>query len=162
VSGVSQASYQSSGCSSCGVAPASGTTVIVPNGTVAPPPGTQQAAPSNEPEPELAPSESVAPERTYQRPANGGAQQPAQPEPGTDANEADIESVLEGESSEGSTYFEPPKLFDLNDRTAERSIAPVRTAVFRQQVEHTTVSAPRAITAERARQDAKGWTSASN
>jgi hypothetical protein len=123
----------------------------------------QQGAPSSEPEPELAPSEQVAPERTYQqRPANGGAPQEAQPEPAGDASEAELEKVIEGEGSAGSSYFEPPKLFDLNDRTAQRSVAPVRHAVYRQPVTHTTVSAPRLITAEQARQDAKGWTSASN
>jgi hypothetical protein len=162
VSEVSQASFPSGGCSSCGVAPANGSTVIVPNGTVVPPTSTQQGAPSSEPQPELAPSEQVPSERTYQRPPNGGAQQPVQSEPDDDADEADLESVLEGEASDGSSYFEPPKLFDLNDRTAQRSIAPVRHAVYQQQVTHTNVSAPRSATAERARQDAKGWTSASN
>jgi hypothetical protein len=164
VSGAGQASYQSSGCSSCGVAPSSGTTVIVPNGTVVTP-GRQQGAYSNEPEPELAPGEQVAPERTYRPPTNGGgAQQEVQPEPGSEANEAELEKVLEGDGSESSTYFEPPKLFDLNDRTARRSSGTVRHAIYQQEVRHNTVSAPRSITvtAERALQDAKGWTSASN
>jgi hypothetical protein len=161
VSGVGQASYQSSGCASCGVAPSSGTTVIVPNGTVVTP-GAQQGAPSNEPQPELAPGEQVAPERTYRRPTNGGGQQEVQPEPGRDANEDELESVLEGDGAESSTYFDPPKLFDLNDRTARKSIAPVRRAIYQQRVTHSTISAPRSVTAQRAKQDAKGWTSASN
>jgi hypothetical protein len=104
----------------------------------------------------------VPPERTYQRPPNGGAQQDVQPPPGADADEAELESVLEGDGSDSSTYFEPPKLFDLNDRTAQRSIGPVRTAIYHQPVTHTRVSAPRSITAERAKQDAIGWISASN
>jgi hypothetical protein len=161
VSGGGQASYQSSECASCGVAPSSGTTVIVPNGTVVTP-GAQQGAPSNEPQPELAPGEQVAPERTYRRPTNGGAQQEVQPEPGRDANEDELESVLEGDGAESSTYFEPPKLFDLNDRTARKSIAPVRRAIYQKRVTHSTISMPRSVTAQRAQQDAIGWTSASN
>jgi hypothetical protein len=162
VSGVSQASYQSSGCSSCGVGASSGSSVVVPSETVTTP-GTQYGAASNDGrEPELAPGEQVAPERTYKRPANGGSQQEIQPEPGNDASEGEIEKVLEGDGAESSTYFEPPKLFDLNDRTARRTIGPVRTAIYRGPVTHRPVSAPRTITAERAREDAIGWTSASN
>jgi hypothetical protein len=161
VSGVSQASYQSSGCSSCGFGSNSGSTIVVPSDTVTTP-GTQSGANSNDGrEPELAPSEQVAPERTYRR-ANNGSQQRIQPEPGNEANEGEIEKVLEGDGAEGSTYFEPPKLFDLNDRTARRTIGPVRTAIYRGPVTHRPVSTPRTITAERAKQDAIGWTSASN
>jgi hypothetical protein len=164
VSGVSQASYQSqsSGCSSCGFGASSGSTVVVPSETVVTP-GTQSGANSNDGrEPELAPGEQVAPERTYRPPTNGGTQQDVQPEPGADANDGEIEKVLEGEGAESSTYFEPPKLFDLNDRTARRTIGPVRTAVYHSPVTHLPVSAPRKITAERAKQDARGWTSATN
>ena len=99
-SGVSQASYQSSGCSSCGVPASGGSTIVVPNGTVVAP-GAQQGAPSEGyRQPELAPGENVAPERTFQRPANGGMQQPTQPEPGGDSNEDELESVLEGDGTE--------------------------------------------------------------
>jgi hypothetical protein len=104
----------------------------------------------------------VAPERTYQRPTNGGQQQEVQPEPGGESSEAELEKVLEGEGSDNSTYFEPPKLFDLNDRTASRSIGPVRNAIYQLPIAHLPVSAPRLISTEQARQDAKGWTSASN
>ena len=160
-SGVSQASYQSSGCSSCGVPASGGSTIVVPNGTVVAP-GAQQGAPSEGyRQPELAPGENVAPERTFQRPANGGMQQPTQPEPGGDSNEDELESVLEGDGTESSTYFEPPKLFNPNDRTARRSIAPVRTAIYQQAVSHVNVSAPRSITAQDAQRDAIGWTSVS-
>jgi hypothetical protein len=135
---------------------------VVPSETVVTP-GTQSGATTNDGrEPELAPNEPVAPERTYQRPANGGSQQGIQPEPGNEANEGEIEKVLEGTGAQDSTYFEPPKLFDLNDRTAHRTIGPVRTAIYRAPVAHRPVSAARTITAERARQDAIGWTSASN
>lgn len=135
--------------------------MIVPNGTVVTP-GAQQGAPSYEPQPELAPGEQVAPERTYQRPTSNGRQQEVQREPGSDANEDELESVLEGDGAESSTYFEPPKLFDLNDRTARRSIAPMRRAIYQQRVTHSAISVPRSVTAQRAQQDAKGWTSASN
>ncbi|HEX2476843.1 MAG TPA: hypothetical protein VHK01_18965, partial [Lacipirellulaceae bacterium] len=139
VSGVSQASYESGGCSSCGVGASSGSTIVVPSETVTTP-GTQYGTNSNDArEPELAPGEQVAPERTFRRPANGGSQQDIQPEPGNDTNEGEIEKVLEGEGAESSTYFEPPKLFDLNDRTARRTIGPVRTAIYHGSVTHRPV-----------------------
>jgi hypothetical protein len=125
------------------------------------PPGAQQGAPANGREPELAPSDQVAPERTYQRPASS-EQQEAQPEPGGDSSEAELEKVLDSEGSDNATYFEPPKLFDLNDRTASRSIGPVRNAIYQKPVSHVPVAATRLTSAEQARQDAKGWTSASN
>jgi hypothetical protein len=56
--------------------------------------------------------------------------------------------------------FEAPKLHDPNDRTAQRSIAPVKTALYREPVRYHNVSTRR-VTAEQARQDAIGWTSAS-
>jgi hypothetical protein len=162
VSDVSQASYQSSGCSSCGFGANSGSSVVVPSDTAITP-GTQSGATSNDGrEPELAPSEQVAPERTFRPPTNGETQQDVQPEPGADANEGEIEKVLEGDGAESSTYFEPPKLIDLNDRTARRTIGPVRTAIYHAPVKHLPVSTSRKITAERAKQDARGWTSATN
>jgi hypothetical protein len=160
-SGVSQASYQSGGCASCGVGTTSGATIVIPNSTEVTP-GTEQSTPSNGyRQPELAPGEQIAPERTFQRPVNGDQQQDVQPEPGSDSGDAELERVPEGDGAESSTFFEPPKLFNPNDRTARRSIDPVRTAIYQQDVSHMRVSAQRKINAQQAQRDAAGWVSAS-
>jgi hypothetical protein len=162
---ASQAVYQQpAGCASCGAAApvmtAPGAVVMpAPGATVTPSPVPQQAAPAaTDSRPELAPSEQVGP-RTYQRPADAeqqnGEQQPVQPAPGTDDAEKDPYKV-EGDSS---TYFQAPKLFDPNDRTAKRSLAPVTTALYQKQVSYRAVSAG-PITLEQAQRDAAGWVSA--
>jgi hypothetical protein len=75
----------------------------------------------------------------------------------------DSSAPYEVNQSDGSTYFQAPKLFDLRDRAAQRSIAPVRTAVYEQPASYRPISAARArITAEDARQDAIGWIGVSN
>jgi hypothetical protein len=96
----------------------------------------------------------VAP-RTYreERPANGG-QQEIQPEPGPDVNGEDPYKV-EGDSS---TYFQAPKLFDPSDRTAQRSIAPVTTALYEKPVSYRQVST-QPISRQQAERDAAGWVS---
>jgi hypothetical protein len=65
--------------------------------------------------------------------------------------------------SESSTYFEPPKLFNPNDRTAKRSIAPVRTAVYEQRVSYrnTSTALRGPVSDAQAKLDAQGWSSAS-
>lgn len=159
---VGQAVYQQpTGCASCAtpaavVAPAP--SVPAPQGVTTPSPtpapqstyGTQNGAPS------LGPGATV-PERQQetQRPANG-TQQEVQPEPGSDTNGTDPYEV-DGDSS---TYFQAPKLFDPNDRTAQRSIAPVITALYEKPVSYHNVVAQR-ITLEQAHLDAAGWISAS-
>jgi hypothetical protein len=93
---------------------------------------------------------------TANRPAETVTPQPpVQPQPG-----ADTET-----KSDNSTYFEPPKLFNPNDRTAKRtSIAPVRTAVFEQPVSYRSTSTAKRgpVTDAQAKIDAAGWSSASN
>jgi hypothetical protein len=176
---VTQAGYQvSSGCSSCGQAAPATTTVVVPgNQTVVVPgtqqmvvpgtqqmvvPGTQQmvvpnntGSQSNAPGPELAPGEQVAP-RTYQKPAteNGEMQPVPAPANGTPPAEAT-------QSGANATYFEAPKLFNPNDRTASRVAAPVHNAIYEKPASYRQVSTG-PITAAQAQQDAAGWTSASN
>ena len=169
---VSQAVYQQpAGCASCAtpaavVAPAPAMAAPAPQGAAPPAPtpapqstyGTQNGAP-----PYLSPGATV-PERQQetQRPANGtqngtqnGAQQEIQPEPGNDTNGKDPYDV----NGESSTYFQAPKLFDPSDRTAQRSIAPVTTALYEKPVSYRNVSLQR-ITAEQAQLDAAGWISA--
>jgi hypothetical protein len=97
-------------------------------------------------------------ERQEQKPPVNGTPE-TQPSPGDDSTEdPEVAPYLKGENS---TYFEPPKLHDPNDRTAQRAIAPVKTALYKQLVAYRNVSTQR-VTAEQARQDAIGWTSASN
>jgi hypothetical protein len=97
--------------------------------------------------------------REGQKPANGTETQPG---PGTDTNGTPVEDPYDVKNSSGdaSTSFEAPKLHDPNDRTAVRSIAPVKNALYTQPVGYRNVSTKR-VTAEQARQDAIGWTSAS-
>lgn len=114
-------------------------------------------------QPEIDPNANVPAERREeQKPATNGAE--VQPSPGGDTTEPT--QTPEGEfykklqSSEPSTMLEPLKLHDPNDRTAWRSIAPVKNAVYRQPVAPRSVSLQR-VTREQVRQDAVGWTSAS-
>jgi len=65
--------------------------------------------------------------------------------------------------TDNSSYLEAPKLFNPKDRTAQRSIAPVRTALYEQPAKFQRASTARAtITAEQAQKDAAGWTIGSN
>jgi hypothetical protein len=158
---VSQAVYQQApGCSSCGVQ-ASGTVVGPSQSSQGPTPAPQSTYGSQNGAPGLDPGASVPAERSQevqrQETTNGSQQEPIQPVPGSDTNGKDPYEV-EGDSS---TYFQAPKLFDPNDRTARRSIAPVTTAVYEQPVSYRRASAQR-ITRQQAESDAAGWISASN
>ena len=171
--GVTQASYQQpSECPTCNGGQSTyqssqgGTTIVVPNGTVVTP-GSQQPDQYNigGAQPELDPSVQVGPRET-QRPVNGQQQQqqqqePVEPAPGTDDD--GVEQGFEGEPGDNGAYWEAPQLFmNPNDRTAQRQIGRVQTAVYKQPVSHRRASAVRTkITAQQAAQDAIGWTSAS-
>jgi hypothetical protein len=99
--------------------------------------------------------------REEQKPPTNGTG--TQPGPGTDtngANETPVGDIYKVEEKDTGAFFEAPKLHDPNDRTAWRSIAPVKTAVYKQPVAYRNVSTQR-VTAEQARQDAVGWTSVS-
>jgi hypothetical protein len=104
-----------------------------------------------------------------QRPT--GASEPnAQPGPGSETGTDAFDPYDPDNStkSDNSTYFEAPKLFNPKDRTAGRSIAPVRTALYGQPASHQRVSNTRVsntqvtITREQAEKDALGWSSISN
>jgi hypothetical protein len=107
--------------------------------------------------PSITPGASVPIQREEQRPVTNGsdAQQPA---PGDDTNGYD---PYDTDNSDPSTYLQPPKLFDPNDRTAQRRIAPVTTALYQKPVSYRSVST-QPVTAQQVKQDALGWTSASN
>jgi hypothetical protein len=97
---------------------------------------------------------------TFRKPVEGTDQnaQPATPGPGEETNGSGTTT-----EAENATYFEAPKLFNPKDRTASRSIAPVRTALYEQPATMRPASAGRVvITKEQAERDAEGWTSLSN
>jgi hypothetical protein len=63
---------------------------------------------------------------------------------------------------DNSTYLEAPKLFSPQDRTAQRSIAPVHNALYKEPASFRQVSTARTVvTAEQAHKDASGWSSVS-
>jgi hypothetical protein len=111
-----------------------------------------------DPRPTLAPEQQQQPQSsTMNRPVENTATPPAQPaQPASSHPEYDIKK------NDNSTYFEAPKLFSPQDRTAQRSIAPVHNALYKQPASYRQVStAPTIVTAEQARKNAIGWTSAS-
>ena len=61
--------------------------------------------------------------------------QALEPEPAGNNGSA-AEGTHEGGTGNSGAYFEAPKLFSPNDRTAQRSIAPVKMAVYEQPVRH--------------------------
>jgi hypothetical protein len=140
---VTQASYQpqsSGGCASCGTQ-ASNTQQNV----VTPPP--QQM----EPRPTYDASQQNSPQSTITNRPVDTPQAPQQTHPEYDVKKND-----------SSTYLEAPKLFNPRDRTAQRSIAPVRTALYQQPASYHEISASRTtISAEQAERDAAGWESVS-
>jgi hypothetical protein len=85
-----------------------------------------------------------------------------QPAPGEDttngSTETDVEDPYKVDNTNNSTYFEPPALHDPNDRAVQRSIAPVKTALYKQAASYRSVSTGR-VTAQQAQRDAAGWSS---
>lgn len=126
---------------------------MIPEATGASQSTGQPQIPANVPTPE---------ERSTLKVPDDASKQPAEPAPpaGTSVPPAEASPASEGSNAQ---YFEAPELFNPKDRTAQRSIAPVRTALYKQPVGYQQISAPSSerITAEQARRDAVGWTSAS-
>ena len=115
------------------------------------PPTTQQTQPMTTSAPPA--------ETTYRKPTEPtpATSTPATPPPTPGAN-----SPYDVKKNDNSTYLEAPKLFSPQDRTAQRSIAPVHNALYNQPASYRQVStAPIVVTAEQARKDASGWSSAS-
>jgi hypothetical protein len=119
---------------------------------------------STEPTPSLDLDELVPRERSMD------VQKPVTPEPapssknGTDENGTDENGF---DASDESANFQAPKLLDPNDRTAQRHMAPVWTAVYHRvggaaPAVHPISHSEPASGAEQAEADAEGWTSAAN
>jgi hypothetical protein len=165
-SGVVQTSYQqSTGCSTCNGTVQQQSTVVTqqqPQPDPVPPQtfnsGSDSTSTDYNAAPNIDPNASVPIQREEQRPVTNGSTEGAQPAPGDDSTEHDPYHTGDSESS---TFLQPPKLFDPNDRTAKRSIAPVTTALYQKQVSYRNVSIG-PVTAQQVQQDAVGWTSASN
>jgi hypothetical protein len=124
-----------------------------------PPPtfGTQETTGASD-KPALPADSSVPDQQLQNKPETNGAE--SQPGPAEDSGATPPTDLYKVESTDGSTMFQAPKLHDPNDRTAQRSIAPVKNALYKQPASYRNVSTRR-VTAEQARKDAIGWTSAS-
>jgi hypothetical protein len=148
--GVSQTSYESPAGCACGVPSSSMITTEaqpgMPNGSGAQPelPSTYESTP-----------------RGAQKPSESFEAEP-EPDP-SNTNSGAPEETQESTSGDSGALLEAPELFGPNGRTARRSAAPVRTALYEQPVSHRRVSSakPTKITAEQAARDAAGWRSAS-
>jgi hypothetical protein len=161
---VTQTSYQQPACE-CAAAPAQqNVTTSSSTPTEAPPqtfdPSTSTNGGSSD-RPSVPADSGVPVEREEQKPPVNGTD--VQPAPGDDDEESKEFDPYDttNSSSDSSTYFEAPKLHDPNDRTAQRGVSTVKTAVYKQPVSYRSVSTQR-VTDEQARQDAIGWTSVSN
>jgi hypothetical protein len=131
--------------------------VVVPGASTAPAP-QQAMPPATETQPSIAPGEQVSPERsTFRQEPASTAPTDTAPAPGGDSEGID---PYDPSKDNGASYFQAPKLFDPNDRTARRHIAPVTKALYEKSVAYRSVSA-RPISLKQAQQDATGWTSAS-
>ena len=143
VATVTQASYvePAGSCINCGVPSAASS---VPSSAYVP-------SASSTPQPQIAPTEAVPQERTYETqrpmtdPANHNHTTPIEPEPASDA-------------SEESAKFEAPQLFNPSDRTAELHKAPVQTAIYHKPVE-TATARVQTVSYQQAVADADGWVS---
>jgi hypothetical protein len=168
---VSQAGYlQSSGGSSCcgqTSAPAS-TTIVVPSaGQTIVVPGMQNghpAATSGMSAPEVDPSQQI-PSRTFQKPGDSGNVEPVpnngtSPSGTTPSNGSAVPMYETPKTDSNANYFEAPKLFNPNDRTAVRVAAPVHNAIYEKPASYRQISTG-LITPAQAQQDSAGWTSAS-
>ncbi|MEX2092495.1 MAG: hypothetical protein WD971_07445, partial [Pirellulales bacterium] len=62
-------------------------------------------------------------------------------------------------TDDSATNLQAPKLFDPNDRTAARHVAPVWTAVYHKLSGAEPSVQP--VSWQQAERDAEGWTSAS-
>jgi hypothetical protein len=90
-------------------------------------------------------------------PSNGSSPQ-LQPLPQSEPNGQN--GINNGDEA---ASLEAPLLFSPNDRAAQHKMPSVRTALYNQPISHSQAAArPARITAEQARQDAIGWTSAAN
>ncbi len=129
----------------------------------APPAQTTPLAPTPDPRPGLDPNQpNGAAATTTNRPIESAPpqatpQQPQQPEPSNSPRpEYDLKNEVKKPDS--STYNEAPALFSPQDRTAQRSIAPVHHALYLQPTGYNQVSTGRTVvTAEQAQKDAIGW-----
>jgi hypothetical protein len=101
----------------------------------------------------LAPAQGAPPQSTFRE-----TQKP-EPAPTTDSAPILQPMPQKGPMDGGSTNLEAPKLLSPQDRTAQRSAAPVWTAVYNKPASGKTVI--QTVSREQAIDDAAGWVSAS-
>lgn len=159
---VTQASYEQPACATCnGSSPVhvqQEPPAPSPEPATPPPTFAQPSATGASEKPALPADSSVPGEQQQNKPPTNGAE--SQPGPGEDTGATPEKELYKVENTDSATMFQAPKLHDPNDRTALRSIAPVKNALYKQPVSYRDVSMRR-VSAEQARQDAIGWTSAS-
>ena len=105
----------------------------------------------NSQQPTLDPNSAMPGERTFRQ----SDKLSPPPEPASDELDNHTPS-----SQDSSTHIEAPRLFNPNDRTAQRQIGPVHTAVYHKPVAKTSTTT-RTATWQLPQHDADGWTSAS-
>lgn len=81
--------------------------------------------------------------------------------PPTNGGTDPLNEALKTNSEPSANYFEAPKLFNPNDRTAARVAAPVRNAVYERPTSYRPISTSHSYAAP-TQQVEPGWTSGSN
>jgi hypothetical protein len=95
---------------------------------------------------------------TAQRPVESTTTPPSTPPQTQPAQPASSHPEYDVKKNDNSTYFESPKLFSPQDRTANRSIAPVHTALYQQPATYHKISTTQTVLdAEQVNKDAAGW-----
>lgn len=112
--------------------------------------GSAATSSTTEPQPSLAPNESV--------PAEPQLQQTQKPETPAPASQPPAQP---GPGDGSATNFQAPELFkyNQNDLSVQRRMAPVWTAVYHRLSGAKTVAQP--VSWQQAERDAEGWTSVS-
>jgi hypothetical protein len=156
---VTPASYEvpSQPCTNCSTGVSSGPSPTP--ATTMPTYGTGQ--------PGINPSESVSPTRSMDKPASTGeavGEKAGSSGAGASSAPTGTDGLQKYLDEQSANYFQAPALFDPHDRAAKLSPAPIHMAVYKRQAgeapDHPIEARPISITAEKAKRDAAGWTSA--
>jgi len=135
-------------CTASTVAPATYTEAVAPPPVTTYGTTSTSAAPTNEPQPTIDPNLNLPAERSELK-----TQKPEVPEAATQPE------PQPGPADDSATNLQAPKLFDPNDRTAQRHMAPVWTAEYHKVGGARPTAQP--ISLQQVERDAEGWTSAS-
>jgi hypothetical protein len=127
----------------------------------APPANTAPATAPLQPEPRPTLDPNQQPQQAQNTTTNRPVETPVTPPPAQPAQPAS--SHPEYDVKKNDTGASDLKLFNPQDRTAQRAIAPVHTALYKQPASFRPVStALPIVTDEQVHKDAAGWGSVSN